>query len=576
MKLPLYTFTIILIIASDPASAQQAEPVAKPLFFYDGGVKVEIESAGLAAVKLKEGSTFSSLGLAATTLAPKDPLNSIAKSLERNGMKLLSTDQAQGLSLEAPTAAQVAAIETTIPVVQTISPNEQNVQMMMPRRVLATFTSTMTTEIAIEEYVKNFNLEILKKIDKQTYLLELSSQPGEKTTLSNTETLNAANSLFEKGSADGKVISAHPDFIVPKTRESMDDPRMSQAWHLKNNGQNGAKAGADARVLEAWSLAQIEGSNTVKIAIIDDSVQGSHPDLVDNMSAQVYYDGVMGIDEPNSNPRDPKQRHGTPCAGVAAACANSIGVRGAAPRCTIIGVHFWEASVSQVIEAFRFCEENGASIISCSWSWESPVIFSSLRSTIEDVATNGNGGKGVVILFAAGNNGGEIASHQQFGTLDKVLCVGATNWRDDKSEYSNFGPELDIVAPSSDFVSGALAIDTTDNTDDMPRAAGKTFSGYALGDYTGTGMTGFGGTSSATPLVAGVCGLIISANPALTASQVKDVLLTTTDKDLGEAFPANWVNGHSTFYGYGRVNAARAVERAIQLRTGASPQEENP
>ena len=177
----------------------------------------------------------------------------------------------------------------------------------------------------------------------------------------------------------------------------------------------------------------------------------------------------------------------------------------------------------------------------------------------------------MVILFASGNDGGTISANQQFGTLDKVLCVGATNWRDDKSEYSNYGPELDIVAPSNDFVQGALAIDTTDNTDDMPKAAGKLFSGYAVGDYTGTGMAGFGGTSSATPLVAGVCGLIIAAHPALTADQVKDVLLTTTDKDIGEAYPPNWVNGHSIYYGYGRVNAKRAVEKAIQLKTSLPP-----
>ena len=546
MKKKSSLFAFLMTIATSIAQ-QPSSSIPKALFFYDGGVKVAIEPAGLAAIKLKEGAKFSDLGVAATTLAPKDPLNSITKSLDRNGMKLVPTEQPNGLRLAAPTAAQAAAIDTAIPVVQTVSASDDNVQMMMPRRVLVTFTTTITSKEQAEEYVKQFKLTVLKHVDKQTYVLGLVAAPGEKTSLSNTETLEAANALFEKGSTENKVISAHPDFIVPKTRESIDDPRINQAWHLKNDGQNGAKAGADAKVIDAWTLAQMEGSETIKIAIIDDSVQGTHPDLEKNMAAQVYYDGVTGSSESNSNPRDEKQRHGTACAGVAAACANNIGVRGAAPKCSIIGVHFWDASVSQVVEAFRFCEQNGAAVISCSWSWESPVVFSSLRSTIDDIATNGRGGKGVVILFASGNDGGTISANQQFGTLDKVLCVGATNWRDDKSEYSNYGPELDIVAPSNDFVQGALAIDTTDNTDDMPKAAGKLFSGYAVGDYTGTGMAGFGGTSSATPLVAGVCGLIIAANPALTADQVKDILPTTTEKDIKHKYKQNravTVNGY--------------------------------
>lgn len=78
----------------------------------------------------------------------------------------------------------------------------------------------------------------------------------------------------------------------------------------------------------------------------------------------------------------------------------------------------------------------------------------------------------------------------------------------------------------------------------------------------------FGGTSSATPLVAGICALILTANPDLTAKQVKDILQKTADK-IGPSW--EYSNGHSTKYGYGRVNADKAVAEAIRMMDSVAP-----
>jgi len=87
-----------------------------------------------------------------------------------------------------------------------------------------------------------------------------------------------------------------------------------------------------------------------------------------------------------------------------------------------------------------------------------------------------------------------------------------------------------------------------------------------VGSYQSlNGYKHFGGTSSSTPLVAGICALMLSVHPDLTAKQVKDILQKTADK-IGS--PSEYVNGHSVKYGYGRVNADKAVAEALRLKDG--------
>ena len=90
--------------------------------------------------------------------------------------------------------------------------------------------------------------------------------------------------------------------------------------------------------------------------------------------------------------------------------------------------------------------------------------------------------------------------------------------------------------------------------------------GYAAGDYTAT----FGGTSSATPLVAGVCGLVLAVNPALSAAEVKQIVQETARK-IGD--PADYgANGHSQAFGYGCIDAAAAVRVAAERAVAAQAQ----
>jgi subtilisin family serine protease len=128
----------------------------------------------------------------------------------------------------------------------------------------------------------------------------------------------------------------------------------------------------------------------------------------------------------------------------------------------------------------------------------------------------------------------------------QAITIGASSDRDCRSGYSQFGSELDFVAPSS---GGPLnrRIFTTD----LSGAEGYN----PNGNYTGT----FGGTSSATPLAAGIAGLVLSRNPNLTRKQVRQILGDTADK-VGSA-PYN-EKGRNNRYGFGRLNANKAVKAA--------------
>jgi len=129
------------------------------------------------------------------------------------------------------------------------------------------------------------------------------------------------------------------------------------------------------------------------------------------------------------------------------------------------------------------------------------------------------------------------------------ICVGASNSRDERSSYSNFGPELTLCAPSSG--SPGRRILTTDR---------RGTRGYMAGDYTDS----FGGTSSSTPLAAGLAALILTVNSELTAEKVKQIMMETADK-IDQA-NGDYVDGQSPKYGHGRINAYNAVQRAKEIK----------
>jgi subtilisin family serine protease len=320
-------------------------------------------------------------------------------------------------------------------------------------------------------------------------------------------------------------------------------------------------AGEDVKAFLAWDITP-GGSPTIVIAIVDDGVDMDHPDLRDNIwinpdtnapdrNGRNFYD-----DDYNPRPRyfhppydqlEGNDSHGTPCAGVAAAASNRRGGVGIAYQCKILPVKIFGADAlapnDRVADAIRYAGRH-AQVISCSWSGP---LNPDLESAISDVAREGRDGKGCLVFCATGNGYQTTISFPARHPL--AFGVGASNDQGRRSQYSNYGEGIQFVAPSSDRDSGRPGITTTDvslrKRGFNPRSA-----------YT----RDFGGTSSATPLAAGIAALVLSVNPALTRAQVRDILRATAEKI--DAQDGNYQDGYSLQYGYGRLNAYEAVKRA--------------
>lgn len=380
------------------------------------------------------------------------------------------------------------------------------------------------------------------------FLLELPKQ-SERTTL------DVARSIFEEGQSK----FATPEFVVERVfRDTPNDTYYQYQWHLNATGthtQWGIKVDADVDAPEAWDITP-GGSSTIKIAIIDGGIEYNHEDLTGNDLPGWDY---LGGDS-NPSPSGSNDNHGTAVAGVACADGNNgKGVTGIAYNCKFIPIRLVGAgqTTSDEAAAISFAKSNGADIMNNSWgppdgTGASFPLPANVKSAIDDAVSNGRGGKGCVIFWASGN-GGESADLDGYASYGNVVCVAASTDQDKRASYSDFGNSVDICAPSNG--GAAFGIVTVDRTG----GPGYTGASYAAG---------FGGTSSSSPLAAGVGALVLSVNPDLTFSEVYDVLTSTADKIDSSAGGYDG-NGHSNLYGFGKVNAFAAVVAA--LGTGGPP-----
>ena len=365
--------------------------------------------------------------------------------------------------------------------------------------------------------------------DPNRYLMRVKTRSG-------LESLNAANAYYESGLASW----SHPNYIPHRELRGLpNDPLIGEQWHLDNTGQGGGTPGADVDAVAAWDVTT--GSSGIIIAVYDDGIDVDHEDLAANIAPGARNYGAGDPTDPR--PRTTDENHGTAVAGVAAAVGNNAkGVAGIAYGCSILPLRWdTDTTVQDDADAIAYAAEN-ADVMSNSWGYFFPpeVVITAL----EAAASSGRNGKGLPIFFASGNDSMSIDDINDIAALSSVIAVGATTNFDNRASYSNYGPSLDVVAPSS---GGTLAISTTDRMG---------ASGYnPSGNYThADDYTGFGGTSSACPLAAGVAALVLSVDPDLTRDELKEILEDTAD-DLGDP-------GFDIYYGYGRVNARKAVDAA--------------
>ena len=358
------------------------------------------------------------------------------------------------------------------------------------------------------------------------------------------------------------VELCHPEIV----RERVYRAAFPNQWHLHRCTIGDRDIDQHAGVATAWEATTGEG---ITIAVIDDGVDIDHPEFAGAGKLIAPFDATRRTGDPR--PRGPRDNHGTACAGVAAASGDH-GASGVAPGARLMPIRLASGLGSMdEAEAFHWAATNGADIISCSWGpadgrWWDPTdprhdeefpLPDNTRLALDAAADQGRDGRGCVILFAAGN-GNESVDNDGYARYEKIIAVAACNDEGRRSAYSDFGRAVWCAFPSNHGEPSLTpGIWTTDRQGGLGYNPGRDDRGDADGFYTND----FGGTSSACPGAAGVAALVLAVNPALTRGEVRDILKASCDR-IDEENGAYDELGHSHAYGWGRLNAARAVELA--------------
>ena len=297
----------------------------------------------------------------------------------------------------------------------------------------------------------------------------------------------------------------------PKLKFAELDKRVSAAF-VPNDPYLGSQwFSTKINASTAWDTTRGSG---VTIAILDTGVSATHPDLAASL--------VPGWNVFNNNSdTSDVHGHGTAVAGSAAATSNnSAGVAGVAGAAKIMPIRIADANAyaywSTVAQGLTWAADHGARVANISYVG---VAGSAAVQSAAQYMKN----KGGLVVVCAGNNG--IDENQPFSTT--MIPVSATDPNDLKTSWSSYGAFVAVSAPGSGIWTTSL----------------------------GGGYQQWQGTSIASPITAGVVALMMSANPALSASQVES-LLYSSSVDLGTA-------GRDPLYGHGRVNAASAVRAAL-------------
>ncbi len=280
---------------------------------------------------------------------------------------------------------------------------------------------------------------------------------------------------------------------------------------------------------KAWDISK--GSADIKVAIVDNAVWADHPDLAGKIVLQrdTYYNTNSSNPPSTGNASD--WSHGTHCAGLSAAITdNETGIASIGFNVSIIAIKAAKNDNPDGIYGYpgiNYAANNGANVINMSWGG------SSYSATNENMI-NAIHAMGITLVAAAGND--DVSTAHYPSGYANVISVAATDSDDKKAWFSNYGTTVDVSAPGGSAVGGPDGLMST------------TFNKTAYGYYDL-----MSGTSMASPVAAGLAGLILSINPALTHDQVKAIMQDNADNI--DAINPN----HAGLLGSGRINAFRSA-----------------
>lgn len=363
----------------------------------------------------------------------------------------------------------------------------------------------------------------------------------------------------------GLLKYAEPDFIGKSDGSqgnsiTPNDPNFNKQWALSNDGSfnlGNVKAGADINMKAGWAIQQ--GSSKTVIAVLDGGCKLNHPELTNRFwinpkeipnngkddDSDGFIDNINGWDFAYDD-KDPSDDvgHGTNVCGIIAANGNNnFGVAGINWHARLMVCKVLDNTgygyYSWWVKAINYSVDHGAFVINMS------LAGASFSQALQD-ATDYADSYSVCIIASMGNDNSNALNYPAANPT--VIAVGATD-ADDKrstpffwstSSGSNYGKNISVVAPGN-YIYGLSY------TDDS--------------DYT----TYWGGTSQAAPHVTGLASLLYAQNPNYTPQDIRRIIQNTADDQVGD--PSEDVKGWDQYYGYGRINAGRALAQSAGIES---------
>ena len=492
-------------------------------------------------------------------------------------------------------------------------------EFLISDRILVHFKEGFAEE-DIDYLMANYGLRLVERFDEYEFLFQLTQHTG-MNPVKLVVKLTEEEDLVALVENDLNYRAKKADFKLPT------DPAYYRQWHLHmHNRSSQVDDRSSSNCEAAWKRLQGYGDRSIVIGITDDGCKLDHPDFEGSgkFRSWGYFKGIRltvhsDFDaDPNKMYQD-GSNHGTACAGVSAGNVNAELTVGAAPNCRLLPIKWESSGMSLYISDSKMRTvleyvSNKVDILSNSWGITPVSLWASgTVSRIQGLTrTGGRRGKGILFLWAAGNENcpinyqanenvpysdgwtwqgnswawGGVRTSRSFrnnlAEIEGLMHVAALASNAQRSHYSNYGPGVDLCAPSSNshayyrkYVTGLPVV-------------------TASGSEGGINQ-GFGGTSSATPLVAGVAALVLSANDNLSAIELAQLLKQTASKDLNmrgySRTPAasydpdtSWDvspvkpfdkggfedsgledGSWSPWFGFGKVDASEAIKRALKL-----------
>jgi hypothetical protein len=446
-----------------------------------------------------------------------------------------------------PTADTVRALEAAEPVAETDDagrlvrrPNGR--YGIVTRRLNVQLSENIDADEA-ERILAERGLELRNRLRFAPNLFEVD-------TTTHSDALAASVDL----AGDDRFTLAEPSLVehVP-VRLLPPDPRFGEQWQWNNTGQAGGTPGADVRTVRAWDHSRGAG---IRVAVIDNGFNAAHEDLRDAVEPQSGFfrnDGTFAVGTTGM----PGSNHGTFCAGmVAARQSNNVGGCGAAPESRLMLIACLGDQVgtqTTLARAVSYAADPSTVVPGAAPASGADVLVSSLgpngadwdctetmRLALVFAGTNGRGGRGLAIFWAASNGANvDILADEVVSHPDVIAVVRSTRF--DLEDNAARGPEVELIAPGVDV-------------------------------FSTTGSGGYGtstGTSFAAPCAAGCAALALSTNPDLSRDELRQIMHDSADKIGGVVYDGN---GHNDDYGFGRVNAEQAVllaEASVPAAEGA-------